>query len=795
MRKATGVYTQAYTDDHPGLAIDSCLNEYVRQSHNPSEPDISHQSWEKLSGLFGGSDSQPGFRTVYAQSGDSFLPLTLERAFSARPGGYGGYGLTWRYSTDQFIWGLSDANVTQRFDSWDTEDNYNRYTGIMPYPSCDTIQKRPIKVENGLGELDILYAGLVEAEEDDWHIATGTPAWREWQNVRWDNREYTPRIAQLSQDSSGEWIYTDRNAVSRRYYSPSGQMLREVDLRSGASIEVEINTSSPTVLKWTHSDGSWMQLTHQELSDTSNEVTFQLSTGDEVVFLESSMPYDLLRTTTTSPIMNETYDFRINDASQSYNVTRTNGSAARREFGYNVEQVVRTCGASRYERHRVREVLDAGEVVTSVTWSDVCNLDNAAPTFTTSLGAVRSMTYDHLGRLVGTAMSTPDGRSSSEVYTYFTHWQNRIETETDTFGNVTRYEINDHGEVVKEIVKEGTAEEYEVTYEKLPLFNINKVIDSPRQRITRQFYNESSRPLITQESRLDKETGETFVTNISYSFHSTGLLKSIITDGPLSGSSDTSERHYDSRGRLIRTVDVAGFETLFGDFDGFQRARRIETSDGTVETLSYDILGRVVTRSRSNESGAFTESFEYYLNTSNTIKHSRFNGSELHSRYNDKGELIASKAVAANGEVLSVVGYQYDVMGNRTAEVGFDKSTTLDAAVSRLGSSISSMDVIVHTPAAPPEIISFSATPNYITKPQVVSVSWHVQNANTCELRRGSIYSNSVGSSGSADFFVDESSFITLHCPDPTGGEDIVDAIFIKLTRSGPGGPGNIDIR
>ncbi|MBN1103926.1 MAG: RHS domain-containing protein [Deltaproteobacteria bacterium] len=182
-----------------------------------------------------------------------------------------------------------------------------------------------------------------------------------------------------------------------------------------------------------------------------------------------------------------------------------------------------------------------------------------------------------------------------------------VTRETDAGGLVTALAYDDRGNVLTQKEAAGTPDERITTYTYHPSLNLvtsitkRSVANPDKNMVTTFTYDERGNLLGRTESGF---SGSLPVTSaITYTYNSFGQITGV--DGPRSDVNDISILEYYpntpdqglNRGRLMKITNALGHETFFSQYNRFGYPERIVDINGNDRLLSYDLRGRLVSRS------------------------------------------------------------------------------------------------------------------------------------------------------------------------------------------------------
>jgi RHS repeat-associated protein len=153
--------------------------------------------------------------------------------------------------------------------------------------------------------------------------------------------------------------------------------------------------------------------------------------------------------------------------------------------------------------------------------------------------------------------------------------------------------------------------------------------------------------------------------NWNYTYNSLGLIET--ANGPRTDVSDVTTYAYDAQGRLIQVTNALGHITQLSNFDVLGNPQTVIDANNVTTTLNYSPRGWLT----SSTTAGSTTSFEHDA-IGQITKVTRGDGSWLQYTWSAARRL---SEIANNlGESVE---YDYDTMGNRTAQRLKDASNTL----------------------------------------------------------------------------------------------------------------------
>lgn len=151
----------------------------------------------------------------------------------------------------------------------------------------------------------------------------------------------------------------------------------------------------------------------------------------------------------------------------------------------------------------------------------------------------------------------------------------------------------------------------------------------------------------------------------SYTYNSLGLVET--ADGPRTDANDVTTYGYDAQGNLTQVTNALGHVTQLSNFDSYGNPQTLVDANGVSTSLSYTPQGWLASISTAGG----TTSFEHDA-IGQITKVIRGDGSWL--QYTWSGARRLTKITNSLGETVE---YDYDLMGNRTAQRLKDASSSL----------------------------------------------------------------------------------------------------------------------
>ncbi|MDO1527224.1 DUF6531 domain-containing protein [Fulvimonas sp. R45] len=301
-------------------------------------------------------------------------------------------------------------------------------------------------------------------------------------------------------------------------------------------------------------------------------------------------------------------------------------------FSYDAgARAIETRHAGNVERYQFAYTLDASNTITKVT-------------ITNPLGKQTTYTYNAKGD--PTAVSGLPSAHCAAASKETAYDSNGYPIGTIDFaGHATTYSYAPTGQLLQQVVGDGTPEEQITDY----------VWDTTNNRVTKvtvegdhetgYTYDPNHRLTAVSVKNLSAKVGasagQTHTTTYAYTTWPNGLLASMTEDGPLAGSGDAITTSYSQTGDVLSVKNAAGHATTYGDYNALGLPGFVIGPNGDKRGFVYDARGRVV-------------DVQTYRN-----------GGTQHTTYEYDGFGRLSRVTAPDGQAHA---YQYDVAGRLVSE-------------------------------------------------------------------------------------------------------------------------------
>jgi YD repeat-containing protein len=251
-------------------------------------------------------------------------------------------------------------------------------------------------------------------------------------------------------------------------------------------------------------------------------------------------------------------------------------------------------------------------------------------------------------------------------------------------GSVTTYtyDLSRNLELTR-VEASGTALSRMVSTTWHPVFRFPAQVAEPK-RITTFTYDARGNLLTRSEQATSDLTGAAgfsatpvgVARTWTYTYTSTGKVAS--ATGPRTDVVDVTTYEYDTSGNLVTVTNALGHVTTLSNYDVHGRAGQINSPNGTIMTLAYNVRGWLASRTVAHGGTSETTSYEYD-GVGQVKKVTLPDQSFLLYTYDNAHRLTG---VADN--IGNRVNYTLDLTGNRTAETVTDASGTLTRKVARI---------------------------------------------------------------------------------------------------------------
>lgn len=312
---------------------------------------------------------------------------------------------------------------------------------------------------------------------------------------------------------------------------------------------------------------------------------------------------------------------------------------------------------------------------------------------TDALGRMKTKQFNGQGNMLSVALPAPSASATQPKQTYTYTQTGELASETDPLGRTTRYEYNALGHLTRKTLANGQSESY--TYDQYGrLLTITDMSGATSRLVYDQLGRVKQRKLsdgntvnytFTASGRVDTVSNASGTTDydydvmdriskvtqpngqsIAYTYDASGNLASMTT------ANQTITYSYDALNRLVKVTSAEGVTTYSYDL----ASNLVETvyPNKAKTVMTYDALNRPQTITYQNGSGTVLDSMAYAFTKDNQVQQITFkDGSVETFTYDNLNRLLSETRTGSN---LRQITYEYDLAGNRTAEIIDGKKAT-----------------------------------------------------------------------------------------------------------------------
>ena len=216
-----------------------------------------------------------------------------------------------------------------------------------------------------------------------------------------------------------------------------------------------------------------------------------------------------------------------------------------------------------------------------------------------------------------------------------------VDTTTDFNLNLTNYDYNQKGQLVRKVEAADTPLARETTY----VWDANGRMIQERVTGWRQtdyvFRSDGLVQSISQKNLSPNGVAnQTLTTGYGYSMHANGMLATVVIDGPLTGAGDAVTITYDASGNLLTVKNSLNHTTTYALYTGLGLPGRITTANGAVTDYTYDGRGKVLTEKRT-VNGSVQTTTNVYDSRQRLSKTTAPNGHSITYTYDDANRLMS----------------------------------------------------------------------------------------------------------------------------------------------------------
>lgn len=295
------------------------------------------------------------------------------------------------------------------------------------------------------------------------------------------------------------------------------------------------------------------------------------------------------------------------------------------------------------EDYHFTYTLDANGAITSTT-------------VTNPLQRKTTYTYNASGqRTAVTGVASASCPARVKALTYDSNGY--LDSITDFNNNKTLYTYAPNGQLQQEVHLLGSSALQTINYEWDAANHRPAKITLAGDRSTSYGYDTHNRltsVTTTNDTGVGGTQNKTHTTTYTYTTWPNHLAKTLVIDGPLTGSADTTTLSYSETGDLLSRQDALGHLTAYGGYNALGLPGFIIGPNGARRDFTYDARGRMV-----------------------DVQTHR-NGGTQHTRYEYDGFGQLARVIQPDGVSTS---YQYDVAGRLLAKFQAVGDGTFDETV------------------------------------------------------------------------------------------------------------------
>ncbi len=253
---------------------------------------------------------------------------------------------------------------------------------------------------------------------------------------------------------------------------------------------------------------------------------------------------------------------------------------------------------------------------------------------------------------------------------------------TDKQGVVTQYTRDVRGREWTRIEYANTPNARTITTSYYGANSQPFIIISPETRIENGYVSHNGGLLLAKQTITDRTTNAVRTTTFTY--NPAGLLATI--DGPRTDVNDITRFEYNAQGLRTKTTNALGHSTTITTFNATGKPTAITDANGDTITLTYDVMGRLLSSQQAEQIKRFTYDANGLL-TQSTLA----NGSTIDYEYDTASRLIAM--VDSLGNRLD---YQLDAAGNRLQTQAKDINGSLQQTQQQLFDEFSRLSTVIN---------------------------------------------------------------------------------------------------
>ncbi|MGO4550473.1 DUF6531 domain-containing protein [Lysobacter sp. 2RAF19] len=362
----------------------------------------------------------------------------------------------------------------------------------------------------------------------------------------------------------------------------------------------EIYDAGGVVLQRLQPDG--VGLTY-EYGDRQKLVRVRHTTGAEITFTWAHTPWGGDRVLEVVDPAGQTYKFDYDtrggysgghDRMRLNGVRYPDGKAA---LTYHYDDAFRYVGRSVAGSRFTIYLYDSESRVIESRKADVVDrtryaYSEGSTTRTNALGKVATYRVEE-GRIVGTTGQASLNCPATATARTFDA-QDRLASETDAAGGVTRFEYDEKGRLARRVDAAGSPVQRVMSF----------TSDAAGRRVRETLEGELERAYsyapqgwlqrVTMRNLKGGVAAADRSVDYTYTQHPNGLVASVVEDGPAPGTGDALTYQYSPGGDLLSVANGAGHATTYSNYTALGLPGRITSPAGAAREFEYDERGRVV---------------------------------------------------------------------------------------------------------------------------------------------------------------------------------------------------------
>lgn len=411
---------------------------------------------------------------------------------------------------------------------------------------------------------------------------------------------------QLKSVAGGKWIYLSPDLTTETY-----EGTRMVEIRNANGVRWTLSYGGPEgaqLQRVTHSNGRYMEFTWiQKNAQTGVDprvIKVRDPQGNTIDYGYTQDVYGFLESVTYNgtPATTVKYHYLYKELGQTYGLPLLTGKSinGRRYSMFTYDEKNRaTSTAHTGGVERFGFAYEPGANGESVTVE------------TNPLGKVAR--YRFKDRRLVAIEGLPSANCAAGVgETHYDDNGNKSLT-SDFEGNLTRYQYDAHGHLLRREEASGTPVARVAIYEWDE--QSNRISSETLQGVLETSYAYDGNNRLTSRSEKNlvpgNAQGEVQTTTFSYQLHPNGLVSRMVEDGPGPGAGDAVISTYSSMGDLVRIENSLGHAVVMGDYTGYGYPGYSIDENGVRTNFTYDSRGRPAEVRLELAAGTRTTRYEY----------------------------------------------------------------------------------------------------------------------------------------------------------------------------------------